>query len=73
MHLLAFANVKWARYSEKTDNATVQKGPFGVEGAVIIIQSLLFFLIFMARFLNFMKIHVELISVVDFFFKFGLG
>ena len=73
MHLLTFANVKWARYSEKTDNATVQKGPFGVEGGVIIIQSLLFFLIFMARFLNFMKIHVELISVVDFFFKFGLG
>ena len=39
MHLLTFANVKWARYSEKTDNATAQKGPFGVEGAVIIIQS----------------------------------
>ena len=69
MHLLTFANVKWARYSEKTDNATVQKGPFGVEGAVIIIQSLLFFLIFMARFLNFMKIHVELIILVDFFLK----
>ena len=68
MHLLTFANVKWARYSEKTDNATVQKGPFGVEGAVIIIQSLLYFLIFMARFLNFMKIHVELIILLDFFF-----
>ena len=34
MHLLTFANVKWARYSEKTDHATAQKGPFGVEGAV---------------------------------------
>ena len=62
MHLLTFANVKWARYSEKTDNATAQKGPFGVDGAVIIIQSLFSFVfIFMARFLNFMKIHVELI------------
>ena len=73
MHLLTFANVKWARYSEKTDNATAQKGPFGVEGAVIIIQSLFFVFIFMARFLNFMKIHVELIILVDFFFKFTLG
>ena len=44
MHLLTFANVKWARYSEKTDNATAEKGSFGVEGAVIIIQSLFFFL-----------------------------
>ena len=73
MHLLTFANVKWARYSEKTDNATAQKGPFGVEGGVIIIQSLLFFLIFMARFLNFMKIHVELIILVEFFFKIEPG
>ena len=68
MHLLTFANVKWARYSEKTDNATAQKRPFGVEGAVIIIQSLFFVFIFMARFLNFMKIHVELIILVEFFF-----
>ena len=69
MHLLTFANVKWARYSGKSDNATAQKGPFEVDGAVIIIESLFFVFIFMARFLNFMKIHVELIILVEFFFK----
>ena len=68
IHLLTFANVKWARYSEKTDNATAQNGRFE-EKAPIIIQSLFFGFIFMARFLNFMKIHVELIILLDFFLK----
>ena len=62
------ANVEWACYSEKRDNATAQKGSFEVDGAVIIIQSLPFFFIFMERFLHILKIHVELISVVDFIF-----
>ena len=47
---------------EKLTNAQ-PKGPVWSTSAVIIIQSLLGF-IFMARFLNFMKIHVELIILV---------